>query len=93
MPAARHPSMQSAEAARADQELDLKGLVCPLPILKAKVALKAMEPDRVLHVHTTDPMSVVDFRVFCMRAGHALLSWVEHDGHFEFFIRRTADDA
>lgn len=76
-----------------DRELDLKGLNCPLPVLKTKLALKSMQPGEVLHAVTTDPMSVLDFRVFCMRSGHALLHWTEGETEYEFYIRRAASPA
>lgn len=70
------------------RQLDLKGLNCPLPVLRTKVALKGLEPGQVLKVLTTDPMSVVDLRVFCDRAGHELLRWEETGDGFTFFICR-----
>ena len=47
--------------------LDAKGLGCPLPILKTKVALSRMKAGEVLHVAATDPHSVIDFKAFCAR--------------------------
>ena len=52
---------------RSDVTLDAKGLDCPLPILKTKVALSRMKAGEVLHVAATDPHSVIDFKAFCAR--------------------------
>lgn len=69
------------------QVLAVKGLNCPLPILRTKMALSRMQPGQVLHVLATDPHSVMDFRAFCARTGHELLDLVEGPEVFEFFIR------
>jgi len=76
------------------RSLDLTGLECPLPVLKTKKALSEMASGEVLHATTTDPMSVVDFRVFCERSGHVLHQIEESDGsdaeaYFEFLIERV----
>jgi tRNA 2-thiouridine synthesizing protein A len=66
-----------------DHVLDTKGLNCPLPVLKAKRALKNVP------VGETLPASTIDFRHFCMISGHELLDWSEADGVFTYVIRRT----
>ena len=53
--------------------LDVTGLNCPMPLLKAKKALNEMAPDSLLKVLATDPGSVRDFEVFAKQSGHALL--------------------
>ena len=65
-----------------DQELDLKGLNCPLPLLKAKQALNGMKSGEVLRVLATDPGSVRDFASFANISGHELLASEERDGVF-----------
>ncbi len=67
--------------------LDVKGLNCPLPILRTKMALSDLKPGQVVHVMATDPHSVVDFKAFCARTGHELLHLVEGPEVFEFFVR------
>jgi len=70
--------------------LDTKGLKCPLPVLRARKALKSVEPGAVLEVHATDPSSVQDFQSFCETAGHLLLDSGEENGVFVFKIRKSA---
>ena len=53
----------------ADVVLDTKGLNCPLPILKAKKALKKMASGGLLEVHATDPGATADFEAFCRQTG------------------------
>jgi len=71
-----------------DRELDVKGLNCPLPILRTKKALSEMSPGEVLHVLTTDRGSVKDFQAFAKQTGNELLSSVEVSDVFEFHLKR-----
>ena len=73
----------------ADQVLDAKGLNCPLPILKAKKALKSLEGGQVLEVVSTDPGSVADFAAFCRTTGNELLDQNEAEGIFTYLIRKA----
>ena len=74
--------------------VDAKGLVCPLPVLRARKALAAMAPGEVLAVETTDPAAKLDFPVFCSTAGHDLLAQERRQGPagpvLRFLIRRGA---
>lgn len=72
-----------------DVEVDARGLKCPLPILRAKKVLSAMETGKVLRVLATDPGSVQDFQAFARQTGNKLL----HQGDageqtFEFLLLR-----
>lgn len=72
--------------------LDARGLNCPLPILKTKVALNRLQPGQVLKVTATDPHALVDFQAYCARSGHELLRASRTtDGTLEFHIRRCAN--
>lgn len=67
---------------------DLKGLNCPLPVLKARKRLKAMAPGSLLWLETTDPLAVIDIPAFCADDGHKLVETVRMaDGH-RFLIER-----
>lgn len=69
--------------------LDVKGLKCPLPVLRAKRALAALAPGAVLEVEATDPAALKDFPAFCEMTGHALLESVEDGDVYRFKIRRS----
>lgn len=73
----------------ADQVLDAKGLNCPLPILKAKKALKDVPAGGTLEVQATDPGSVADFEAFCRTTGNELLDSKTDNGVFVFLIKNT----
>jgi len=70
-------------------ELDTKGLRCPLPVLRARKALKGLETGAILRIEATDPGAVQDFRSFCDTTGHELVNSGEADGIFTFEIRKT----
>ncbi|MFC3626581.1 sulfurtransferase TusA family protein [Vogesella amnigena] len=74
---------------QADQQLDLSGLNCPLPILRSKKALASMETGQVLSVIATDPGAPKDFEAFCRQTGNQLLeSAVTAEGKYLLVIRR-----
>ena len=73
----------------ADQVLDAKGLNCPLPILRAKKALKDMATGQTLEIVATDPGAVKDFEAFCRTTGNELVSSNEGGGTDTFVIKRT----
>lgn len=72
--------------------LDVKGMSCPLPVLRANRALRAMKEGDRLRVLATDRAAVADFQSFCRETGHALLAWSEESGVFSFLIRRRPAD-
>jgi len=71
-----------------DVELDVRQLVCPLPILRAKKSLSGMNSDAVLKVVATDKEAPADFVVFCRQTGNQLLSSEVSGNEFIFYIRR-----
>lgn len=73
-----------------DKELDARGLLCPLPILRCKKALAELSAGQVLKVVATDPGSVKDFQAFCKQTGHDLLTLSQGQGEFTYCIRKAA---
>ena len=71
-----------------DKDLDVRGLNCPLPILRAKKALAEVKIGKVLRVLATDPGSVKDFEAFARQTGNQLLSHAEADKIFTFFLKK-----
>jgi tRNA 2-thiouridine synthesizing protein A len=71
-----------------DNQLDARGLNCPLPILRAKKALAEVASGQVLKILSTDPGSVKDFAAFAKQTGNELLSTAEAGGEFTFFMKK-----
>ena len=68
--------------------LDLKGLKCPLPVLKTRKAMRGLHAGTRLWVETTDPLAVVDMPNYCREDGHQLVETAEGDGFHRFLIER-----
>jgi tRNA 2-thiouridine synthesizing protein A len=68
--------------------LDAQGLKCPLPVLRARKAMRDVAPGAPLTVLATDPAAPRDFQAFCEQAGHALVSSTESDGVYTIVLRR-----
>lgn len=71
------------------QTLDTKGLNCPIPILKAKKAIKGLNSGDVLEVLATDPGAVKDFEAFTRATGNELVGWKEEEGIFRFLLKKS----
>ena len=71
-----------------DRELDVKGLRCPLPVIKTRMALNEMAAGDVVTVMATDPASNIDIRHLCNITGHELMDASEEDGVLTFVIRK-----
>jgi len=71
-----------------DLELDASGLSCPLPLLKAKLALNSLAPQQVLKVIATDPGSERDFKVFVQQSRHTILSFSKDDSVYSYWIQK-----
>ncbi|MFN4311225.1 MAG: sulfurtransferase TusA family protein [Ferrovibrio sp.] len=72
------------------QTLDVKGLNCPLPVLRAKKAMKSVARGDVLTVEATDPNTMRDMAALCEASGFTLLSSEERGGVFVFRIQQAA---
>jgi tRNA 2-thiouridine synthesizing protein A len=80
--------MNDPQAAEGEQTLDTRGLNCPLPVLKARKRLMAMQPGQRLVVLATDPKAPDDFVHFCAEAGHRHLGQSEAEGAYRIVIAR-----
>ena len=71
-----------------DQDLDVRGLNCPLPIIKARKAINSLDAGQILRVIATDPGSVKDFEAFAKQTGNELLESTEGSGEFTFRLKK-----
>lgn len=79
----------AATAIRFDREIDVRGYTCPIPALRARVALQRMESGQVLRVVSDDPGSVKDFRNFGRSTGHRLVHHGASGRDFVFYFRKA----
>lgn len=72
-----------------DAFLDATGLKCPIPVLRARRAMKPLVQGQVIEIHATDPSSVQDFKAFCETTGDDLLESREEGELYVFRIRKA----
>lgn len=73
-----------------DEDLDATGLICPLPVLKARKRMRSLPDGAVLRLTTTDPAAVVDVPHFCTENGYALIGQEDDGAAIRFYIRKAA---
>lgn len=71
-----------------DHELDVTGLRCPMPLLKAKLALNALAAGQILKVRATDPGSERDFHSFVQQSRHQILGFEKLDDIYCYWIQK-----
>ncbi|MEM1286621.1 MAG: sulfurtransferase TusA family protein [Pseudomonadota bacterium] len=82
------PPASLADISEPDRIVDCIGLQCPLPVLKARKALRQLRPGQLVRVDSTDPVAILDVPAMAREDGH-LVQDVERDGDVaRFFIRR-----
>ncbi len=69
--------------------LDLKGLNCPLPVLRANKKIKSLDAGDVLSVEVTDPAAPKDFETYCNTTGHSHIGCTEVDGVYTISIQKS----
>ncbi len=69
--------------------LDLRGLLCPIPVLRARKAMRRLPVGALVRIRATDPGTVRDFQALCEATGDELLEHREEGGEFVFLIRRA----
>ena len=75
-----------------DHILDARGLLCPMPIVKAAKEIKGLEPGQVLKIMATDRGSVADVPAWAEDTGNELIDWHEEDGVFVYYVRKGEDE-
>ena len=79
-----------SEEIKVDKVMDLKGMPCPMPVVKISKGIKEVEIGQVVEAHSTDPGSLTDFPAWARTSGNEILK-TEQDGDVnKFFIKRTA---
>jgi tRNA 2-thiouridine synthesizing protein A len=71
------------------QQLDTRGLNCPLPILKTRKALSTLQSGDTLELLASDPGSVKDMESFCSQTGHRLMESSQDSNGYRFLVRKA----
>ena len=79
-----------SEEIKADKVMDLKGLPCPMPVVKVSKGIKEVEVGQVIEAVTSDPGSLADFPAWAKTSGNEILKTVQEDGNITFYIKRNA---
>jgi tRNA 2-thiouridine synthesizing protein A len=74
---------------KADKTLDLKGLPCPMPVVKISKGIKEVEVGQVIEAVTTDPGALTDFPAWARTTGHEIVETVQGDDEVTFYVKRT----
>jgi TusA-related sulfurtransferase len=78
------------EEIRADKVMDLKGLPCPMPVVKVSKGINDVEVGQVIEAVTSDPGALADFPAWARTSGNEILKTEQNDGVITFYIMRNA---
>ena len=79
-----------SEEIKVDKVMDLKGLACPMPVVKVSKGIKEVEIGQVIEAVTTDPGSLADFPAWARTSGNEILKTDQEEGVIRFYIKRKA---
>ena len=79
-----------SEELRSDKVMDLKGLPCPMPVVKVSKGIKEVEIGQVVEAVSSDPGALADFPAWARTSGNEILKTEQSDGVIKFYIRRNA---
>jgi len=79
-----------SEAINVDKVMDLKGMPCPMPVVKVSKGIKEVEIGQVIEAVTTDPGSLSDFPAWATTSGNEIIKTEQEDGVIKFYIKRNA---
>jgi tRNA 2-thiouridine synthesizing protein A len=77
-----------SEEIKVDKVMDLKGLACPMPVVKVSKGIKDVEIGQVIEAVTTDPGSLADFPAWAKTTGNEILKTEQKEGVIKFYIKR-----
>jgi TusA-related sulfurtransferase len=72
--------------------LDARGLLCPMPVVKAGKEMRTLEPGQVLKILATDRGSIADVPAWAADTGNELLEWHEEEGTLVYYVRRGEEE-
>lgn len=79
-----------SEAIKAVKVMDLKGLACPMPVVKVSKGIKEVQVGEIVHAITTDPGALTDFPAWARTSGNEIVDTQQSGDEINFFIRRLS---
>lgn len=79
-----------SEDIKVDKRLDLKGLACPMPVVKVSKGIKEVEIGQIIEAVTTDPGSLTDFPAWARTSGNEILKSEQNGNEIKFYIQRKS---
>jgi len=79
-----------SEDIKVDKVMDLKGMPCPMPLVKVSKGIKDVEVGQVIEAITTDPGALADFPAWAKTSGNEILKTDQQEGLIKFYIKRKA---
>ena len=79
-----------SEEIKVDKVMDLKGLPCPMPVVKVSKGIKEVDVGQVIEAISTDPGSLADFPAWARTSGNEILKTDQKDGEIRFYIKRLS---
>ena len=79
-----------SEEIKVDKVMDLKGLPCPMPVVKVSKGIKEVDVGQVIEAISTDPGSLADFPAWARTSGNEILDTVQDNGVIKLYIKRNA---
>jgi TusA-related sulfurtransferase len=79
-----------SDAIKADKVLDLKGLACPMPVVKMSKGIKEVEVGQIVEAHTTDPGSLTDFPAWAKTSGNEIIKTDQDGDVIKFYVKRVS---
>ncbi len=72
-----------------DRHLDAKGMLCPMPVISVKRAIKDLQRGQIIAIHVTDKGACRDIPAWAEQTGHKLLKWTDEQGTLTFYIEKA----
>lgn len=79
-----------SETIKADKVMDLKGLPCPMPVVKISKGIKDVQVGQIVEALTTDPGALVDFPAWARTSGNEIIKTEQDNGTIRIFVKRLA---
>jgi TusA-related sulfurtransferase len=79
-----------SDSIKADKVLDLKGLACPMPVVKMSKGIKEVEVGQIVEAQTTDPGSLTDFPAWAKTSGNEIIKTDQNGDVIKFYVKRVS---